>query len=394
MHFLVFSDDFGEHPSSCQHLFRHIAKEHRVLWVNTIGMRTPRLNKTDVHKAARKLGKMVKSRANNSKSGREDPNISVVQPFMLPYAHLSVIRKFNKRSVIKRVQKELKRLDMKSPILVTTVPNACDYVGAFDEQRVAYYCVDDFAHWPGHDTGYISRLEDELIAKSDVLVATSQKLYDRLSQTGKPTHMLTHGVDVQHFSNLPDKEHPVLEDIPRPRVGYFGLVDERTDQDLIRAVAQELPDVFFVLTGKVETDVSLLTKLPNVYFTGPVSYTDLPAVLAGWDLCMLPYKVDEFSENINPLKLKEYLAARKQAVCTPLPSAVNLKGYVKICSGRQEFVESIKKVLNEKKNKKSSENNRELKTFIQSVDWSVKAKQFKVCCLLARTLVLYFTFFV
>lgn len=376
MDFLVFSDDFGEHPSSCQHLFRHIAREHRVLWVNTIGMRAPRLSLLDARKALRKIRKMVPLDRFAHFPEYMPSAITVTQPCMLPYAHLPLIRRLNARSVIRTVRHELHRLGMHNPIFVTTVPNACDYVGAFGEQKVVYYCVDDFAHWPGLDSAYISRLDEKLIAKSDTLVATSEKLYDRLNQSGKSTHLLTHGVDVEHFSNLPEQEHPILQDIPRPRVGYFGLIDERTDQELVREVAQSLSHVSFVFTGKVETDVSLLTDLANVYFTGPVVYNDLPAVLAGWNICMLPYKVDAFSEHINPLKLKEYLAAGKQIICTPLPTAMKLNKYVKISSCRDEWVRNIQKILQKTKNIKCKKNNEEIKSFIETKDWCFKTKLF------------------
>jgi glycosyltransferase involved in cell wall biosynthesis len=372
--YLVFSDDWGEHPSSCQHLFKHIAKDHRTLWVNTIGMRSPQLTLTDLKKALKKVGKMISGDNTAGTSKVITPEkLSVVQPFMLPYAHIGLVRRFNKWSVVWTVRRKLKQMGLQRPILVTTVPNACDYIGCFNEQKAVYYCVDDFAHWPGHDKDYITSLEDELCRKADIFVATSQKLYERLQKTGKPTHLLTHGVEVEHFSNLPAEEHPCLKDIPEPRVGYFGLIDERMDQILLYEVTRELPDVSFVLTGRVETDCSRLQEQKNVYFTGPVTYQELPAVLSGWDVCMLPYKVNELSKSINPLKLKEYLASGRPVVCTPLPALSDLAEYICFVSSEKEWRKALKDLMFKKSD---SNHDKERGAFVLSEGWTYKAEQF------------------
>ena len=141
--FLVFSDDWGEHPSSCQHLFRQISKTHKVLWVNTVGMRNPRPALSDFDKALSKVRRMfwgpVPSNKNKPAAG-----VIACQPAMLPFIRLPLIRRINCSSVIRTVRRWLARLGMQGPILVTTVPNACDYTGKCGESRVVYYCVDDF----------------------------------------------------------------------------------------------------------------------------------------------------------------------------------------------------------------------------------------------------------
>ncbi|MGM0646358.1 MAG: glycosyltransferase [Thermodesulfobacteriota bacterium] len=328
MDFLVFSDDFGEHPSSCQHLFRHIAQQHRVLWVNTIGMRAPRPTIKDARKALRKIGKMVGWDHLALPSEHMPSALTVVQPGMLPYANLHLVRRLNSHSVIRTVRHKLHSLEMHDPIFVTTVPNACDYIGAFGEQRVVYYCVDDFAHWPGHTAEYISALETALLDRCDICIATSKALYDRFKQGRYASHLLTHGVDVRHFAALPEREHPALKHIPSPRVGYCGLIDERLDQGLVAAIARALPHTAFVFTGSVVTNVRELERLDNVYFTGPVPYTELPAMMAGWVVCMLPYKLDTLAQSINPLKLKEYIATGKPVLSTPLPAAQELEAHL------------------------------------------------------------------
>ena len=89
--------------------------------------------------------------------------LNVIQPFMLPYNSIGFVRKFNKRSVVRTVRKQLDKLYVKKPIVVSTVPNACDYIGFFDEIKVIYYCVDDFAQWPGHNKFLVRDMENQLV---------------------------------------------------------------------------------------------------------------------------------------------------------------------------------------------------------------------------------------
>ena len=337
--YLVFSDDFGKHPSSCQHIFRNMPGRGRILWVNTVGLRSPRLTRRDLIKAATKAGNMLKGLVtplvHQSKAFPE--SIHVCQPFMLPFNHLAGVRRLNRFFVAWTVKTFLVRLKMEKPVLVITAPNACDYIGLFDEEISVYYCVDDYSGWPGHDRRLVSSMETKLLEKADVFIATSEKLRDRIAQRGKDVLLLSHGVDVSHFARrLPP--HPFLDHIPVPRVGYFGLFDGRSDLQLLEAIADRLPKLSFVITGAVEVDVSSLKQRPNVFFTGPVSYDELPSMTSGWDACFLPYKVNAFTDNIQPLKLKEYLATGKPVVTTPIKEARKLKDLLLLANSVEEWV--------------------------------------------------------
>ncbi|WP_457570424.1 glycosyltransferase [Desulfovulcanus sp.] len=376
--FLVFSDDWGEHPSSCQHIFKHIVKEYPVVWVNTIGMRMPRLNKTDAAKAIKKVKKMFLATPHSGKGSVLHANLSVIQPFMLPF-NKGPVRKLNQHSVIKTVRQELKRRRLNSPVLVTTVPNACDYVGQCGEGKVVYYCVDDFAEWPGLEHDLVQQMEQDLISKTDIFIATSQKLYHKLSRFGKPIHLLTHGVDLEHFSNEPQEEHHLLKAIPKPRVGYFGLFDERTDQDLLAKIVSKLPEVSFVITGRIEADISRLTTFPNVYFTGPLPYEELPAMVKGWDVCILPYVRNALTESISPLKLKEYMATGKAVISAPIPEARFMGELIYIAETSEEWEKLIHLCIKPKKNDSKRDDDRA--SFLMSESWEKKTQYFLERCL-------------
>src|SRR5208283_5183942 len=174
-------------------------------------------------------------------------------PPMLPFSELAGVRLINRASVVRSVRNRMAAFGIIDPILVTTVPNACDCIGRCGESGVIYYCVDDFTEWPGLAQKLVRKMEDELIEKSDRLIATSQKLFDRLSKSGKPAYLLTHGVDTEFFQQNIAREHALLDGISRPRVGYYGLFDERSDHALLAELALRMPDVSFVITGRVES---------------------------------------------------------------------------------------------------------------------------------------------
>jgi glycosyltransferase involved in cell wall biosynthesis len=373
--FLVFSDDFGEHPSSCQHIFRHAPNHSPVLWVNTVGMRLPQLTARDFHKAVLKVKRMMYG-SDSCTNEYAVSQIYVSQPLMLPILNVPGIQSVNKLSVRSTVNRQLTKLGITSPVVVVTAPNASNYLGLFKKRRTVYYCVDDFAEWPGLNKELVKQMDADMIRKSDIVVATSQKLFERLSARGKEVRLLTHGVDYEFFVSAPEEEHPLLRKVPKPRVGYFGLFDNRSNQDLIKETAQKMPDVSFVITGEIETDISGLKKNKNVYFTGSIPYKELPAMAKGWDVCMLPYKLNKLTDAIQPLKIKEYLATGKPVISTPIQEARKLDKYVVIAEIPDKWEKNIRLLLRGP----SMEREEERSKFLEAESWVHKAEQFFEIC--------------
>ncbi len=342
--FVVFSDDWGEHKSSSQHLFNFVREQHAVLWVNTIGMRRPRLNAGDFRKALRKLSKMLDSSATPAGPIMKS-HLTVSQPRMLPFTNISAVRRWNARSVIGEVRRQMGRLGLTRPVVVATVPNACDYVGELDASRVVYYCVDDFSAWPGLDSELVRAMENKLVARSDIILAASPTLRGRLAQSGKPTYLLPHGVDVELFSREVPFEHGCLTGIRAPRVGFFGLFDERSDQELIAALAGRMPGLSFVIAGPIETSTSLLRACPNIHFTGRIPYGELPSFISGLQALFIPYRADAFADTLAPLKLKEYLATGKPVVSTPIAAACALADCISIAASLDEWEAALRNAL-------------------------------------------------
>jgi len=185
------------------------------------------------------------------------------------------------------------------------------------------------------------------------------------------------------FAAEPNEEHPVLSCIPRPRIGYYGLIDERTNQELVAATASALPNWSFVFTGPSANDLSMLRHCPNVYFTGPVPYAELPAIVKGLEALFIPYVVDRTTNAISPLKLKEYLITGKPVIATPLPGVANHPG-VSVCTDSASWVAAIREVESESGSGSAVETRRkEMRQALAGESWRAKADRFVQLCVSA-----------
>jgi len=340
--FIVFSDDWGRHPSSCQHLFSKIAAKNRVLWVNTIGMRLPKVSSYDFSRILDKLFSCAKRRE------QREGNIIVYSPFMTPFSNIPIFRKLNKKLLISGIGKCLKKYKMGNPILITTVPNICDVVGYLGEKKAVYYCVDDFTKWHGVMKELMTEMENELLNKVDLILATSENLYANKKSSRCSTFLLSHGVDIDHFKkgSLPETVvPPQIQRIKRPIIGYFGLFDPRLDIELLKYVLRVHPEWSLVILGKSMISGGHFRHYNNIHFLGSVEYELLPNYTRAFDVCMLPYLIDKLTININPLKLREYLAIGKPVVVTKLPEVEKYKNIIKIAENKEQFVKFIESSL-------------------------------------------------
>ena len=309
---IVFSDDWGRHPSSCQHIVKHFLPENRVFWVNTIGIRRPQLTVYDLKRSFEKIRSWLIS--GNSNGEHSVKNLIVLNPFIIPYNEFRAIRYINKKLIVKEVTNIIARFNLKEPIVLTTFPNTVDLVHAFGEVAHIYYCVDDFTNWPGVNKDLIKSMEDDLLDKCDIVLASSGELCVKKERNGKKPILLPHGVDFEHFSTvLTKREKPeMLTNISAPIIGFFGAISSWIDFDLITELATSRPTWSFVFIGPIDTDVSKLTTLKNLYFVGKVPYEELPKYAAAFDVSTIPFLVNDLTVSVNPLKLIEYTFGNKR----------------------------------------------------------------------------------
>jgi glycosyltransferase involved in cell wall biosynthesis len=177
-------------------------------------------------------------------------------------------------------------------------------------------------------------------------------------------------VDIEHFRKSRTLEiHPLLKPFNKPLIGYFGLIDDHVDLDLLEYLTENRPEWSFVFIGPVKVSIDRLKEYKNAHFYPPVPYIDLPKYLAGLDVCILPYRMNELTRNSNPLKLKECLAAGKPVVSTALPEVLKLGEAVRIAWDRDAFLNKILEALIDPLNRFAAEK------VLEGQDWSFKAEQ-------------------
>ncbi len=374
--FVVFSDDWGRHPSSCQHLFRRVARGNRVLWVNTIGTRTPSLTPADMRRAFGKLREWVGSGGTAESGGGEEPlPVEVLRPVMTPFDRWKPARRLNARLLVRAVAGALAARGPEAPILVTTIPNAAGVVGEIGEAASLYYCVDEFSEWPGADRAAMLEMEADLLERIDLVVATSQTLFEAKSGRHARVRLLKHGVDWERF-HRPDGPAPeAMAALPRPVAGFTGLVDARLDVALLAEVVDRLPGVAFTFVGPRLLPPGPLDERPNVHFLPPVPYPEVPAVVRAFDIALLPYVESTLTERINPLKLREFLAGGKPIVATPLPEVRPYLAWVHGARGVAEWVRAIGEAIDEGDDRAGGRSES-----VREESWDAKAEEFSRFC--------------
>lgn len=368
--FFVFSDDWGRHPSSCQHLFRRIAPINRVFWVHTIGTRLPTLSRADVARAWGKFRAWTRPLPERGEADDASP-VRVLEPFMTPFDRWPAGRSVNAAFLSRALRRATRENDVRRPFLVTTIPNAASLVGKAGESIAVYYCVDDFSEWPGADRVSMLAMEEELLGKVDLVLATSEMLFEDKSARHPRVRLLRHGVDWDAFHDMRGTAPAALLERPRPRVGATGLVDARLDTALVEALARALPEVSFVFVGPRQLPTGPLDALANVTFLPAVPYADVPAVLGALDVAILPYVETRLTERINPLKLREFLASGTPIVATPLPEAARYADVMETARGVDEWIPALRRAIAEGRTHAEKRARR-----VREESWEARAEEF------------------
>ncbi len=342
---LVFADDWGRHPSSCQHLIRRLLPRHPTLWVNTIGMRTPRI---DLATFRRGLGKVRQWLAPAAPAGQVRPtNLRVANPRMWPWLTRPSDRWINRR-LLRRALLRMVRGLPESPVALTTIPVVSVVMDDLPVRRWVYYCVDDFGHWPGLDQSALRLMEEDLVRRADVVVCVSETLRDRLAGMGRSSYLLTHGVDLDFWQAAPrpDDMSP-LRDLERPLVLFWGVVDRRMDADILRSLAGRLERGTLVLAGPEDNPDPALRSLPRLAFLGPQPFEHLPALAHEAAVLVMPYADLPVTRAMQPLKLKEYLATGQPVVVRDLPSTRSWADALDTADSPDAFADAVLRRLRE-----------------------------------------------
>lgn len=340
---ICFSHDWTGDPLSKTHLMRLLARDNRILWVNSISYRTPQF------RAAYDRSRMWKKLKAALQPIREaEKNLFVLNPLVIPAWGRESIRSLNARLLAWQVRRAMKLLRFHSPLNWIFNPAAGIIAGRLGEREIIYYCVDEYTAFTGVNTNALLNVEAELLRKANLVIVSAEKLQQKKQSPSGPTLLVRHGVDYSHFRTALDPETPVapeLKGLPRPVIGYFGLIaDDWVDIPLLLHVARSFPNGTLVLVGKSTMDVSALAREPNVKLTGRMPYASLPGFCKDFDVALIPFPISPVTLHANPLKAREYLAAGLPVVSTAIPE-VEVLGECRIGRTPDEFVAEIRAAL-------------------------------------------------
>ncbi len=314
---LVFADDWGRHPSSCQHLIRALLPDQPVTWVNTIGTRPPRLDWGTVKRVAGKL-KGWAGAAPNTLDSDVSHAPRIVAPKMWPSFRTRFARSLNRKLLLKALRPLVEALP-EPPVIITTLPLVADLVGELPAAKWVYYCVDDFSIWPGYDGATMATLERDLVPKMDTTIAVSDTLIRKLASLGKTAHLLTHGVNLPFWQASASAEAPPeLVGLERPLILFWGVIDRRMDLDFVAHLGRSMTHGTIVFVGPQEAPDPALLRLPRVAVRPAAKLERLPTLAAAASVLVMPYIDAPVTQAMQPLKLKEYLATGQPCVVREL----------------------------------------------------------------------------
>jgi Glycosyltransferase len=222
-------------------------------------------------------------------------------------------------------------------------------IGAFNERGVVYDCMDELSKFRFAPAELIDR-EAYLMAEANVVFAGGFRLAQAKARRHANVHFFGCGVDVDHFGAARSADLSVSDDVARlgkPVIGYYGVIDERIDYELLRTLATALPDAHVAMVGPiVKVHPDELPRTANIHWLGQRSYEELPAIVKGFDVCLMPFARNEATEYINPTKTLEYMAAGKPIVSTDIPDVVtNFTPVVAVARDQEEFVSAVRMAI-------------------------------------------------
>ena len=319
-----FADWDTELWTNQHHLMSRLARDNRVLFVESLGLRRPQLAGRDIKRIARRLRRGIAP-------ARPVDGLHVLSPLVLPFHRHRIVRELNRRPLPALVRRAVGRLGLERPILWAYVPQAEVLIDALDPSLVVYHCVDDIAAQERIDTASFRAAETRFAARADLVLASAPALAERLGTISDNVMYAPNVADTELFSRAlipspPAPLDPGMAALPAPRIVFTGaIVAMKLDFSLLAELARLRRGWSFALVGPIgpgepNADISALRAEPNIHLLGPRSYDELPDVLRVADAGLIPYARNALTESIFPMKVYEYLAAGLPVVATPLPA--------------------------------------------------------------------------
>ena len=262
-----------------------------------------------------------------------------------------LLLKINEGLIVKRLKRLLRRHDILDYLYINSFN--FHYPGVADKLKPrleVYHCVDPMIMAYDKKHGIIS--EAELVKKSDLVICTSRQLYKEKRIENSNTYFIPNAADIKHSQKalLPEtKIHQSLANIPRPIIGYTGTIERRIDYELLKKVVENNKDKSFVFAGTLNMAYvpEWFMKASNIFLTGRFAFEEMPEIIKGFDIAIIPFKKDAVSGTIFPLKLFEYLGSGKPVIATNFNPDISefTEETVKFCDSAEDFCRLIDSIL-------------------------------------------------
>jgi glycosyltransferase involved in cell wall biosynthesis len=367
---LCFSHDWTGDPLSKTHLMRVLSKDNRILWINAIANRMPTTSSKDVSRIYKKL------KAFTEPVTEVERNIFVLNPLAFPSYGNETILKINRGFLASQVKKAMAALAFKNAVNMVFNPAAGMIAGRLGETDLIYYCVDEYTAFTGASNG-LREIENDLFKRADVVIVSAERLFESKKDFNPNTFVIRHGTDWRHFRTALDSSLAIpvdIKDLPRPIIGFHGLLADWVDYDLIKKTAERYPGGSVVLIGKIAVDaeqkITLLDDVTNVHFLGRKPYSELPAYCKAFDVALNPFAINELTLAANPLKVREYLAAGLPVVSTDIPEVRVLDDCL-VGTTHEDFLEKVDAAL------RHPESRTTVSDRIRHESWDAKADELR-----------------
>lgn len=315
MNYLFFGDDWGRHPSTTQHLARALDAQN-IVWVNSIGMRSPTLCAQDIKRVIGRIKSTHKPAASQTSAAAPLAHMSVLSPTVLPWHTSPQSRQINEVSIKRSIAAHTHGWAPEETIIISASPVLSLYERALPQGKLVYLRLDDYADLPGVDPALVAMSEPLMYALAELVVAPARPLLTRAQALGRPTQYLPQGVELDHFKLAP------CPTTSTKTLGFFGLLASWLDTTLITQVARALPSWTLEFIGPHDPATKRAIEAePNIRIIDPVPYHTLPEATAHWSAAWIPFERSKLTAHVNPLKLREYLAMGLPTASTFMPEA-------------------------------------------------------------------------
>lgn len=338
-----------------QHLMSRLARDNRVVFTESQGLRRPTLAGRDVSRILRRL-----------RTGLRPPRmldgVWVVSPLVLPAHGSRHVRGANSAILRILVRRAMRRAGLERPILWAYNPHAHALAGRLGETLVVYHCVDDIAAQEGIDPESFGKAEAALARRADLVIVSAPPLVEHVRRRGaRNVALLPNVADVDHFRGARDlADPPELAAIPHPRLVFAGAVAaKKLDLGLIAELARRRPGWSLVIVGPVgegdpRGDLAAVAEAPNIHLVGPKPFGELPVWLGAGDVGLIPYAANTYTAAVFPMKVYEYLAAGLPVVSTLLPALRDVDG-ISFARTAEEFERAVQAALRDETPERRSE---------------------------------------